>query len=123
MGYQFKISNVDDNGNNSIDFPEFLRFIRNVYSYELVESDEDIKETEEQFEERAKASFQLFDKDGSGTISTNELKQVILNCEEKLTEKEIKEIFKDADIDGNGTVTYDGNLIIQTFICFIIILI
>ena len=94
-----------------------------MYSYELVESDEDIKETEEQFEERAKASFQLFDKDGSGTISTNELKQVILNCEEKLTEKEIKEIFKDADIDGNGIVTYDGNLIIQTFISFIIILI
>ncbi|KAL6406874.1 calmodulin [Ilyonectria robusta] len=48
--------------------------------------------------------MQVFDKDGSGTISRDEIRQVMLSLGERLTEEEINEMLKVADKDGNGTI-------------------
>ena len=49
----------------------------------------------------------MFDTDGSGKISSGELKKVMLNLGEQLTDEEIDEMIREADADGDGEVDYD----------------
>lgn len=53
-------------------------------------------------------SFQVFDKDGNGLISAAELKFVMANLGEKLTDDEVDEMIREADLDGDGQVNYEG---------------
>ena len=65
-------------------------------------------------EEELKEAFRVFDKDGNGFISAAELRHVMTNLGEKLTDEEVDEMIREADIDGDGQVNYDGELM-----CFI----
>ena len=47
----------------------------------------------------------MFDKDGNGFISAAELRHVMTNLGEKLTDEEVDEMIREADIDGDGQVT------------------
>jgi calmodulin len=49
---------------------------------------------------------QVFDKDGNGFISAAELRHVMTNLGEKLTDEEVDEMIREADIDGDGQVIY-----------------
>ena len=60
--------------------------------------------TTENFEKETREAFKVFDKDGSGTISTDELRQVMKSLGENLTEDEIEEMVREADSDGNGVI-------------------
>uniref|UniRef100_A0A8C0NPF4 EF-hand calcium-binding domain-containing protein 11 n=1 Tax=Canis lupus familiaris TaxID=9615 RepID=A0A8C0NPF4_CANLF len=66
--------------------------------------------TEEQIAE-FKEAFSLFDKDGDGTITTKELgtvmRSLVQNPTEKLTDEEVDEMIREADIDGDGQVNYE----------------
>ena len=58
-----------------------------------------------------RSAFKVFDKDGSGTIDKKEVAFVLCNCgNEKLSEEELSEIFKKADLDDDGVITYDGKV-------------
>ena len=46
----------------------------------------------------------MFDKDGNGFISAAELRHVMTNLGEKLTDEEVDEMIREADIDGDGQV-------------------
>uniref|UniRef100_A0A8D2G7Q6 EF-hand calcium-binding domain-containing protein 11 n=1 Tax=Theropithecus gelada TaxID=9565 RepID=A0A8D2G7Q6_THEGE len=65
--------------------------------------------TEEQTAE-FKEAFSLLDKDSDGTITTKELgavlRSLVQNPTEKLTDEEVDEMIREADIDGNGQVNY-----------------
>ena len=50
----------------------------------------------------------VFDKDGNGFISAAELRHVMTNLGEKLTDEEVDEMIKEADIDGDGQINYEG---------------
>ena len=50
----------------------------------------------------------MFDKDGNGFISAAELRHVMTNLGEKLTDEEVDEMIREADIDGDGQVSYEG---------------
>lgn len=50
----------------------------------------------------------VFDKDGNGLINAAELRHVMTNLGEKLTDQEVDEMMKDADIDGDGQLNYEG---------------
>lgn len=59
-------------------------------------------ETEEEFIE----AFKVFDRDGNGLISAAELKHVMTNLGEKLTDEEIETMLEEADLDRDGAVNY-----------------
>lgn len=91
---QDMINEVDQDGNGTIDFDEFLVMM----AKKMKESDS---------EEEIRQAFRLFDKDGDGFISPAELKTVMLNLGEKLTNEEVEEMIKEADSDKDGMVNYE----------------
>lgn len=62
-------------------------------------------------EEEIREAFRVFDKDGNGFISAAELRHVMTNLGEKLTDEEVDEMIREADIDGDGQVNYEGELL------------
>lgn len=65
-----------------------------------------MKETDS--EEELREAFRVFDKNGDGFISASELRHVMTNLGEKLTDEEVEDMIKEADLDGDGLVNYDG---------------
>lgn len=61
-------------------------------------------------EEEIREAFRVFDKDGNGFISAAELRHVMTNLGEKLTDEEVDEMIREADIDGDGQVNYEGEV-------------
>jgi calmodulin len=55
-------------------------------------------------EEEIRAAFKVFDRDGNGTISVAELRQVMASLGEELTDDEIDLIMGEVDTDGNGAI-------------------
>ena len=62
----------------------------------------------EESEEELLDAFQVFDKDQNGFISSAELRHVMTNLGEKLTEEEVDEMISEADKDGDGQINYKG---------------
>ena len=50
---------------------------------------------------------QVFDRDGNGFISAAELRHVMTNLGEKLTDEEVDEMIREADVDGDGQINYE----------------
>ncbi|RMZ76938.1 hypothetical protein DV737_g4613, partial [Chaetothyriales sp. CBS 132003] len=88
------INEVDVDQSGAIDFDEFLKMM----STTLKPIDVD---------QETKAAFAVFDKDGSGTISAEELRQVMKSLGEDLTDAEIDEMIREADKDQDGTIDYE----------------
>lgn len=55
-------------------------------------------------EQEIREIFNVFDRDGSGTINSSELRHVMKAIGENLTDAEIDDLIKEADVDGNGTI-------------------
>jgi len=91
---QDMVNEVDADGNGTIDFPEFL----SLMSRKMKDTD-----TEEELIE----VFKLFDQDGSGYISAKELSHVMSNLGEKMTDDELDEMLKQADVDADGNFNYE----------------
>jgi len=53
-----------------------------------------------------KEAFDYFDKDGSGSISSDELLQVMRAMGQNPTEDELLNLVMEVDIDGNGTIDF-----------------
>ncbi|KAI4892332.1 hypothetical protein NFI96_019717, partial [Prochilodus magdalenae] len=59
-----------------------------------------------------KCSFKQFDTDGDGKISLDEMKEAAKTLlGEKLKKGELEEILKEMDLNGDGTVDFDGTCI------------
>ncbi len=80
--------------NGTIDFPEFITMM--ARKMKDTDSEEEILE-----------AFKVFDKDGNGYISAAELRHIMTNLGEKLTDEEVDEMIREADIDGDGQVNYE----------------
>ena len=83
---QDMINEVDADGNGTIDFLEFL----SLMARKMKDTD-----TEEELVE----GFKVFDRDGNGFISAAELRHVMMNLGEKLTDEEVDEMIREADVD------------------------
>ena len=59
-----------------------------------------------------KASFKKFDVDGNGFIDRDEL-QHVLNAggKKRVSESQINEMFDEADLDGDGQLSFNGNIV------------
>ena len=75
------VNEVDADGNGTLDFPDLL----NLMASKMKDTDS---------EEEISEAFKIFDKDGNGFISANELKHVMSNLGEKLSDEEIEDMIK-----------------------------
>ena len=78
-----------------MDFPEFLALMARKVSAD--DGEEEVKE-----------AFRVFDKEGNGFISGAELRHIMTNLGEKLTDKEVDEMLQEGDVDGDGQINYEG---------------
>ncbi|KAF3322887.1 calmodulin-like protein 11 [Carex littledalei] len=88
------IREVDIDGNGTIEFHEFI----SLMAKKLMETETD---------EEMKEAFEVFDKDQNGLISPTELRNVMVNLGEKLTDEEVAQMISEADLDGDGYVNYE----------------
>lgn len=66
------------------------------------------KKTEKaDYEGELKACFQLFDKDGDGFVTQEELYETLNKLGFHFTEKQVSDMMQFADEDGNGLLNYD----------------
>ena len=64
-------------------------------------------ETEEEILE----AFRVFDSDGNGFICAAELRYMLKNLGEKVTDAEADDIIRRVDVNGKGRIRYDGEYI------------
>lgn len=58
-------------------------------------------------------AFRVFDRNGDGFISAPELRLVMTNLGEKLTDEEVEDMIREADLDGDGVVSYSGKYLLS----------
>ena len=92
---QDMINEVDADGNGTLEFDEFCQLM----ARQMLDSN--------QQEEELKQRFAMFDKDSNGTIDREELRDVMQQLGEKLSEEEIEEMIQDADQNGDGVIDYN----------------
>lgn len=83
---------VDADGNGEIDYSEFVVATMNEKS--LLSNN------------KLQTAFKMFDKDGGGSISTDEIKQV-LSFGQNLDEAVIQQIINQVDANGDGEISYE----------------
>lgn len=96
------VGRVDSNGDGLIDFDEF----NELFTSMLMRKEE---EEEEGKERDLKEAFQVFDGDGDGLISVQELGLVLssLGFKEGKTLESCKEMINKVDVDGDGMVNFE----------------
>ena len=92
------IQEVDSDGNGEVDFQEFLTMM--THKMHNIDTEDEMRE-----------AFKLFDRDGNGDISPAELKQVMNNLGERLTEAEVDLMIREVDANGDGQVNYEGKIL------------
>lgn len=88
------IGSVDDNGDNEIDFDEFLI---------LMKSKVGARDPEKELRD----AFAVFDSDGSGEIDRKELKRLMKKLGQALSEAELDAMMDEVDTDGDGTISFE----------------
>ena len=92
---QDMINEVDADGNGTIDFPEFCTLMARK-----------MKDTDS--EEELKEAFRVFDiRTATASSPLAELRHIMTNLGEKLTDEEVDEMLREADIDGDGQINYE----------------
>lgn len=90
---QNMINEVDADGDGTLDFAEFLAMMARK-----------VKDTGT--EDEIMEAFRAFDKNGDGFVSAAELRQVMDSLGEKLSDNEIGEMIREADMDGDYLINY-----------------
>merc|ERR1712241_1553746 len=91
------IEDIDEDGSGLLEFAEFCQLAAKF----LVEEDE------EALKKELKEAFRIYDKEGNGYISTDTLKEILKELDNKLTEDDINNIIEEVDEDGSGTLDFD----------------
>jgi calmodulin len=85
------IANVNATKGGVLDFPAFLEI--------MTQRKSDV-DTELEIQEALK----VFDKEGSGLLPVAELKHILTNIGERMTDDEVDEMLRDATIDAEGQI-------------------
>ncbi|KAI9471764.1 calmodulin 3 [Coemansia mojavensis] len=97
------IGEVDEDGNGTIEFEEFVTMMTRHQSSTKEEDD-------------LAMSFKMFDKNGDGSISKDELREVMASLGENLSEKEIDDMLAEADVNNDNVISFEEfkNMMSQT---------
>uniref|UniRef100_A0A0E0MJA8 EF-hand domain-containing protein n=1 Tax=Oryza punctata TaxID=4537 RepID=A0A0E0MJA8_ORYPU len=87
------VEELDADGSGSIDFDEFLSLLAR-------------KLRDTGAEDGLREAFRVFDKDQNGFISPDELRHVMANLGDPLSDDELAEMLREADSDGDGQINY-----------------
>jgi calmodulin len=85
---------IDSEGTGYVAFEEFASIVR-----KKCQDDEDERELREM--------FRILDKEKKGEVNTNELRWILKNLGDDLTEADIDDMIADVDTDGSGWVDYN----------------
>ena len=89
------INDVDVNGDGEIDFDEFITMMAKRMSESGSSQDAELRE-----------AFKVFDKDGDGFITSTELKLVMKQLGEDLTDEQLADMMKEADSNSDGRIDF-----------------
>ncbi|XP_053395923.1 calmodulin-like isoform X2 [Mercenaria mercenaria] len=87
------IKEADKKGSGFIEEKDFISTVAKFWK--PVNSEDDVID-----------AFRVFDREGTGYLDAKQLKHVLLNLGEKLDEKEVDELLKEADLDADGQLNY-----------------
>lgn len=85
------INEVDVDSDGSIDFPEFLTMMARK-----------MKDTDSEAE--IAEAFKVFDRNGDGKISAAELRHVLTSIGEKLSDADVDQMIREADVNNDGEI-------------------
>ena len=88
--------------NGYVEFDEFMTMMRRHKENDEAELDPDSAEA------KKREAFKVFDMDGNGFIDKHELKYVMRRLGENLSEDDLKAMFHEADLNGDGYIDYEG---------------
>lgn len=94
------ITEIDEDENGEVNFEEFA----NLAARFLVEEEEDT----EAIQMELKGAFRLYDREGNGFITTDVLREILRELDEKLSEEDLDNMIEEIDTDGSGTVDWEG---------------
>ncbi|KAF8920460.1 EF-hand protein [Dissophora ornata] len=90
------VAEADPSGANIINFDTFLKVLMRPDGFKPAGT----------FQEFING-FKVFDKEGNGYISVGELRYVLTNLGEKLSDVEVDELMKGVEVDKSGKVNYE----------------
>ena len=88
---------IDTNHDGCVDFMEFAR-VWWKREQENIEAD---------FDAEMELAFKVFDTDGSGMITRDELREKLTTLGEKMTDDEVEALLAEADTDGSGSISLE----------------
>uniref|UniRef100_A0A0E0R3T8 EF-hand domain-containing protein n=1 Tax=Oryza rufipogon TaxID=4529 RepID=A0A0E0R3T8_ORYRU len=98
------VEEVDADGSGSIEFEEFLGLL--ARKLRDTGAEDDIRE-----------AFRVFDKDQNGFITPDELRHVMANLGDPLSDDELADMLHEADSDGDGQINYNEFLKVMMANC------
>lgn len=89
------MGDLDTNHNGKIEYEEFV-ILMSKHLKDPVDVEQEMRD-----------AFAVFDRDGNHFIDAGEIRYVMKNIGEKLTDAQVDEIFRRADLNGDGKLDYE----------------
>lgn len=93
------IKNADTNENGYVEYDEFINMMHRFQ--------DDSGNDPNSIEAKKREAFKVFDMDGNGFIDKHELKYVMRRLGENLSDDDLKAMFTEADLNGDGLIDFD----------------
>jgi Ca2+-binding EF-hand superfamily protein len=90
------IASVDTDGNQEIDFNEFVALMKSRIGELDADPDQELRD-----------AFNVFDADRSGFIDRKELKRLMKKLGQALSEEELDAMMEEVDANGDGQISFE----------------